>query len=71
MVDLQFTYTPSFALCMPLTDEGRDWVLNNLGDGVPGVEEEIPDCMWPVAIEHRYLADIVEGARADGLVCDG
>lgn len=71
MCDLQFSNCGSFASCSPATEAGKEWMFNNLMDGTPGVEEAIGDCMWPVYIEHRYLEDIVLGARADGLVCEG
>lgn len=70
-MDLQFSNCGSFAMCTPVSDAGKEWMFDNLIDGMPGVEEAIGDCMWPVYIEHRYLADIVHGARADGLICEG
>lgn len=71
MCDLQFWNHGSFVQCTPVTDAGREWMFNNLMDGMPGVTEAIGDVMWPVYIEHRYLEDIVLGARADGLICEG
>jgi len=48
-------------LLHPLTRAARDWV-----------DEHLPaDAMWfgnAVAVEHRYIGDIVEGAIGDGLV---
>lgn len=68
MADLQFNNNGSFVTCWPETDKGREWIMNNIhGDEF----EAVGDCMWPVHIEHRYLEDIVLGARADGLVCEG
>ena len=69
--DLEFYNAGSFVIMTPRTDAGKEWVFNNLTEGSPGVEEAVGDCMWPVYIEHRYLADIVLGARADGLICEG
>lgn len=63
--DLQFSNPGSFALCMPLTDYGRDWLAENVGDG------ETLTFGGAIVIEHRYLADIVLGARDDGLTCEG
>lgn len=68
MCDLRFYNARSFVIMTPESDAGREWIFNNIfGDEF----EAIPDCMWPVHIEHRYLEDIVVGARADGLVCEG
>lgn len=64
MPDLQFCNAGSFVMMTPETDAGREWIMNNVFD-------EESDTMWPVYIEHRYLEDIVLGARADGLVCEG
>jgi len=70
--DLQFFNAGSFVICTPETDAGRQWIFDNLLPGeTPGVEEAVGDCLWPVYIERRYLAPIVEGARADGLTCHG
>ncbi len=48
-----------FLLC-PLTDEARKWI-----------EESLPgDIQWfgdNVAVEHRYIRDIVEDIEIDGL----
>lgn len=63
MPDLQFYNAGSFAMCTPLTDAGKQWCMENIDSG--------EDTMWPIAIEFRYLPDIVLGARADGLVCEG
>ncbi|TIS37523.1 hypothetical protein [Mesorhizobium sp.] len=69
--DLQFSNQGVAVMCWPETDAGRDWIMENVFSQDDGVEEATPDCMWPVLIEHRYLEDIVLGARADGLVCHG
>ena len=57
----QFLTCRSFATCMPVTPRGFDWIAHNIGN----------DVALPLAIEFRCLEDIVLGARADGLVCDG
>ena len=59
--DLQFCNVGSFVTCMPVTKRGNDWITENIG-----IDAELP-----LAIDHRLLNDIVLGARADGLVCDG
>lgn len=45
------------------TDAGREWINARLGSA--------DDWQWlgrALVIEHRYIADIVAGAREDGLV---
>lgn len=61
--DLQFCNHGFAVCCIPMTDTGKDWIMDNIDND--------DDTMWPVYIEHRYLADIVLGARADGLICEG
>jgi hypothetical protein len=64
MADLQFHNHGSVVTCEPITEAGQDWLLEHVSadafkfDGV-------------LIIEPRYLRDIVIGARADGLVCEG
>lgn len=62
--DLQFTNCGSFAIIWPVSDMGTEWALDNLPD-----DDTNGSGQW--IIEHRYLSDIVLGARADGLVCHG
>lgn len=64
MCDLQFNNRGFAVSCAPLTAAGRNWLADNLAD-------DTLDCAGAVMIEHRYLEDIVLGARADGLVCEG
>lgn len=63
--DLEFYENPSFVTLYPASDRGREWIFDNLNGN------EDTDTLWPVHIEHRYVADIVEGAKADGLICHG
>jgi hypothetical protein len=45
----------------PVTDAGREWIDSNVD----------PDAQrWGdgIAVEHRYIGDIVAGAQGDGLV---
>lgn len=63
-VDLQFSNLGFAASCMPMTDAGRDWLAENIGD-------ETTTYGGALIIEHGYLADIVNGARDAGLVCEG
>ncbi len=50
-----------FLLC-PRTDVAREWVEQNIG------RDNGFQPYWPtVVVEHRYVADIVEGASETGL----
>jgi hypothetical protein len=71
--DLQFSNPGPFAIVMPMTDMGRDWLLENIGDPDKSDDgySDVIDYGGGIVIEHRYLADIVLGARADGLTCEG
>ncbi len=62
--DLEFCNVGPFVTCVPMTDAGRDWIAENVGDDVTTYGAAI-------CIEPRYLSDIVLGARADGLICEG
>lgn len=62
--------TPDFAvdgggsifLLRPLTDAGREWVDQHIG------QDNGFQPYWPtVVIEHRYIGNIVAGIQADGL----
>lgn len=47
----------------PLTEAAHEWVAENLPE----------DATWfggGVAVEHRYIGDIVEGLAADGLTVE-
>jgi len=51
-------------LVIPTTEAGRAWVQEN-------VSNEGYQPWWPdVIVEHRYLTDLVEGAKAAGLEVD-
>jgi hypothetical protein len=52
----------SIFLLRPLTESARIWVDENVGPD-NGFQPNYPT----VVIEHRYIADIVRGAIADGL----
>lgn len=58
--DLLFTNHGSVVTLQPLTDTGKEWVKDN-----------IPLEDWQsserIAVEPRYVANIVEGAQGDGL----
>ena len=53
----------SILLLRPLSDAAEQWVNENIGEG----SRFQP--YWPtVVIEPRYIADILEGMKSDGLV---
>jgi len=47
-------------LLQPNTDAARDWIREHISDEAQTLGES-------VAVEHRYLRDILEGIRDDGL----
>jgi hypothetical protein len=51
----------SIFLLHPLTESARDWVHKNLSEDRMTFGDA-------VVVEHRYIAHVVRGARADGLV---
>lgn len=60
MADIDVTNQGCFYVITALTDRGAEWFEDNL------VGEQTPAC-GGIAVEGRYLDDIVEGALADGL----
>jgi hypothetical protein len=61
MIDLHVEKQGSIYLLTPISETGQEWI-----------DEHIPRdaTMWgvnSVVVEHRYIEDIVEGARLDGL----
>ena len=56
----------SILLLRPLPDAAEEWVDENIGEG-NGFQPYRPT----VVIEPRYVADILEGARLDGLAVRG
>lgn len=68
--DLQFHNVGPFAICHAVTPEGQDWLAENVG-----TPDDATDRTWlgegAIAIEFDYLPDIIEGARGDGLICEG
>jgi hypothetical protein len=51
----------SLFLLRPLSDAARDWISEHIPDDAQVFGEA-------VVVEHRYIGEIVNGARADGLV---
>ena len=60
MHDLIVRNEGSIFLLRPMTDAGREWVAEHIPEDAMRFGQSI-------IVEHRYIADIVEGARADGL----
>jgi hypothetical protein len=52
----------SIFLLRPLTPAAKAWVEEHIGDN--GYQPYYPT----VVVEHRFIADIIHGAQADGLV---
>ncbi len=59
--DLMFEYHGSIVLLHALTNEGVDWIDENL-------PEERIEWGGAIAIEPRYADNIAEGAMCDGLI---
>jgi hypothetical protein len=68
-VDLQFHNHGSFASCTPVSEEGSAWLADNIG--TPETAGALTWIGETVAIDFRCLEEIVEGARADGLIVAG
>lgn len=64
MADLRIENHGSIVMLRPVSDLGREWVA-----------EHIPqDAIWfggAVAVEPRYLGNIIDGAAGDGLEIEG
>jgi hypothetical protein len=60
MIDLIVSNHGSIFLLTPVSDSGRQWVSEHIPDDAQRLGDNI-------AVEHRYIADIIEGAQADGL----
>jgi hypothetical protein len=60
-VDFIVSDEGSVFIFTPLTPAAREWVAEFLPEGA---------MRWagPVVVEHRYISDIISGARRDGLV---
>jgi predicted thioesterase len=60
MTDLRVNNHGTIFLVHPLSDAGREWVQEHL----PADAQRFGEA---VVVEHRYIADIVDGATNDGL----
>lgn len=61
VVDLKVENHGSIFLLRPVSSTGQDWIDEH-------VDPEAQTLGNAVAVEHRYIRDIVEGAMEDGLV---
>ena len=59
-VDISVEEHGSIFLLRPLNDDASDWLHEH-------VAEDAQWFMGALAVEHRYIVDIVRGANADGL----
>lgn len=50
----------SLYILSPLTEAARDWVAEHIGD-------DAQTFGGGIAVEHRYIGDIVDGIQCDGL----
>ena len=60
-MDMQFTNHGSIWIMTPLSEGGRDWIAQHIAEDATRWGQN------GVVIEHRYVANIVEGVRGDGL----
>jgi hypothetical protein len=68
MTDIETTWTPSFCILRGVSEAGGEWVIDHTGRPQHLTNDDWDDAVRHV--EHRYLADIVLGARADGLTVE-
>ena len=60
MTDFFIQNEGSIFLLQPLSDAGKEWVKEHIGDDAQTLGDA-------VVIEHRYIGAIVDGVQADGL----
>lgn len=63
MPDLTISNQGSIFLLRAVSDAGRDWIAEHIPDDAQRFGGAI-------AVEHRYISDIAEGAQADGMVVE-
>ena len=61
MTDLSVQNHGSIFLLVPESDLGREWIAERIPEDATRWGEDA------VVVEHRYIADIVQGAINDGL----
>jgi hypothetical protein len=62
MSDFRFRNEGSISLLWPATEEAEQWIAENIG--------ESQHLAGATVIEHRFVADIINGFKADGLTVD-
>jgi hypothetical protein len=62
-IDFTVQNEGSIFLLRPITPAGMEWVQEHIGSD-NGFQPMRPT----VVIDHRYIADVVEGIRGDGLL---
>jgi hypothetical protein len=63
-VDVRIEYHGSLYLLRPLSHAAKLWLIDHVGTPV----DEVQWFGGAVVVEPRYISDILEGLRADGLV---
>ena len=61
MADFEITGGGTVYILTPCTTEAKEWLEEHV---------DLDNVQWfgrGIAVEHRYIEDIVEGARGDGL----
>lgn len=61
--DILSTHTESFCLVKPNSPRGEDWLAAHCDYNETSV------VFGAIPVEHRYIADLILGALADGLLC--
>jgi len=59
VIDFTFTDGGSVCLLTPATRDARRWLAENIGDGAMYLGDSL-------AIERRYVQEILDGIRGDG-----
>lgn len=60
--DFTFNNQGSICLLVPESESAKSWIDENIGQD-NGYQPYYPT----IVVEHRYINDIVEGLRSDGL----
>lgn len=63
-MDFDLQNCGSIFILVPLSDDGKEWANDNL-------PQDAMSWGGGVAIEHRYVCDIVAGIQDDGLTVQG
>jgi len=72
-VDVRVEYHGSLYLLRPLTAAAKQWLIDNVGDevqyfgGALTPFDKVQYFGGALVVEPRYVADLLEGLRGDGL----